>query len=66
MATGLERRQAEPGQQVGRPKKHEGGWKSANKWICIANKTFDKWRTLSYPRAGRGKVSEVHFFLHVL
>ena len=46
MATGLERRQAGPGRQVGRPKKHEGGWESANKRICIANETFHKWRTL--------------------
>jgi len=55
MATGLERRhasrQAEPGRKVGRPKKYEGGWESANKRICIANETFDKWRAL------RGKLN---------
>jgi len=37
-------RQAGPGRQVGRPKKYEGGWESANKRICVANETFDKWR----------------------
>ena len=31
---------------VGRPRKHEGGWTSANKRICIANETFTKWRHL--------------------
>ena len=31
---------------VGRPRKHEGGWTSANKRICIANETFTKWRRL--------------------
>ena len=31
---------------VGRPRKHEGGWECANKRICIANKTFIKWRRL--------------------
>jgi len=31
---------------VGRPRKHEEGWTSANKRICIANETFTKWRLL--------------------
>ena len=35
-----------PRRQAGRPKKHEGGWESANKRICISNKTFGKWRRL--------------------
>lgn len=32
--------------RVGRPRKHEGGWECANKRICIANETFEKWRRL--------------------
>ena len=32
--------------QLGRPKKHEGGWESTNKRICIANEMFGKWRRL--------------------
>ena len=32
--------------QVGRPRKHTGGWSSANKCICISNGTFMKWRKL--------------------
>ena len=28
--------------QVGRPRKHAGGWYSANKRICISNDTFMK------------------------
>jgi len=84
MATGLEHcqapRQAEPSRQVGRPKKHEGGWESANEWICIANETFDIWRMLRgklnlvnndamacflLERVTLGNVSEMHFFLRV-
>ena len=32
--------------QIGRPRKHAGGWYSANKRICISNDTFTKWRNL--------------------
>jgi len=31
---------------VGRPRKHQGGWQCANKRICFANETFEKWRHL--------------------
>ena len=36
----------DPCSSVGRPGKHEGGWESANKQICIPNETFGKWRCL--------------------
>ena len=32
--------------QIGRPRKHAGGWYIANKRICISNDTFTKWRNL--------------------
>ena len=31
---------------VGRSRKHQGGWECANKQICIANETLEKWRHL--------------------
>jgi len=30
--------------RVGRPRKHVGGWDSANRRICIGNDTFVAWR----------------------
>ena len=30
--------------RAGRPRKHSEGWESANKRICISNRTFLKWR----------------------
>ena len=31
---------------LGRSRKHQGGWECANKQICIANETLEKWRCL--------------------
>ena len=34
------------GKKVGRPRKYAGGWESANRRICISNKTYEEWKRL--------------------
>lgn len=51
------------GKKVGRPRKYAGGWESANRRICISNKTYERWREVKERQCLRSDDSVAQYLL---